>query len=70
MLKVIKRLKESLPIQIKSTFLGAHAIPKNYKKEEYFRLVLDVMLPDFAKDELIDYKHAKCSKIAFLYCSL
>ena len=55
MLKVIKRLKESLPIQIKSTFLGAHAIPKNYKKEEYFRLVLDEMLPDFAKDELIDF---------------
>ena len=55
MLKVIKRLKESLPIQIKSTFLGAHAIPKNYKKEEYFRLVLDEMLPDYVKDELIDY---------------
>ena len=33
MLEAIKRLKESLPIQIKSTFLGAHAIPKNYKKK-------------------------------------
>lgn len=62
MLKVIKRLKESLPIQIKSTFLGAHAIPKNYKKEEYFRLVLDEMLPDFAKDELIDFVDIFCEK--------
>ena len=65
MLKVIKRLKESLPIQIKSTFLGAHAIPKNYKKEEYFRLVLDEMLPDFAKDELIDFVDIFCEKNYF-----
>ena len=65
MLKVIKRLKESLPIQIKSTFLGAHAIPKNYKKEEYFRLVLEEMLPDFAKDELIDFVDIFCEKNYF-----
>ena len=65
MLKVIKRLKKSLPIQIKSTFLGAHAIPKNYKKEEYFRLVLDEMLPDFAKDELIDFVDIFCEKNYF-----
>ena len=65
MLKVIKRLKESLPIQIKSTFLGAHAIPKNYKKEEYFRLVLNEMLHDFAKDELIDFVDIFCEKNYF-----
>ena len=65
MLKVIKRLKESLPIQIKSTFLGAHAIPKNYKKEDYFKLVLDEMLPDFAKDELIDFVDIFCEKNYF-----
>ena len=65
MLKVIKRLKKSLPIQIKSTFLGAHAIPKNYKKEEYFRLVLEEMLPDFAKDELIDFVDIFCEKNYF-----
>ena len=65
MLKVIKRLKESLPIQIKSTFLGAHAIPKNSKKEEYFRLVLDKMLPDFAKDKLIDFVDIFCEKNYF-----
>ena len=65
MLKVIKRLKESLPIQIKSTFLGAHAIPKNSKKEEYFRLVLDQMLTDFAKDKLIDFVDIFCEKNYF-----
>ena len=65
MLKVIKRLKESLPIQIKSTFLGAHAIPKNTKKEEYFRLVLDKMLPDFNRDKLIDFVDIFCEKNYF-----
>lgn len=65
MLKVIKRLKESLPIQIKSTFLGAHAIPKNTKKEEYFRLVLDKMLPDFKRDKLIDFVDIFCEKNYF-----
>ena len=44
MLEAINRLKNSLPIEIKSTFLGAHAVPKNYKKEEYFNLVIDKML--------------------------
>ena len=65
MLKVIKRLKESLPIQIKSTFLGAHAIPKNTKKEEYFRLVLDKMLPDFTRNKLIDFVDIFCEKNYF-----
>ena len=65
MLKVIKRLKESLPIQIKSTFLGAHAIPKNTIKEEYFRLVLDKMLPDFTRDKLIDFVDIFCEKNYF-----
>ncbi len=33
MLRVIKKIKETSPITIKSTFLGAHAIPKKYKEE-------------------------------------
>ena len=65
MLKVIKRLKESLPIQIKSTFLGAHAIPKNYEKEDYFKLVINEMLEDFAKMKLIDFVDIFCEKNYF-----
>ena len=65
MLRVIKRLKESLPIKIKSTFLGAHAIPKNYKKEEYFKEVVKDMLPDFADNQLIDFVDIFCEKNYF-----
>jgi len=65
MLRVIKRLKESLPIEIKSTFLGAHAIPKNYKKEDYFKVVVNEMLPDFADDQLIDFVDIFCEKNYF-----
>jgi len=65
MLRVIKRLKESLPIEIKSTFLGAHAIPKNYKKEDYFKVVVNEMLPNFADDQLIDFVDIFCEKNYF-----
>ena len=65
MLRVINRLKESLPIEIKSTYLGAHAIPKNYKKEDYFKVVVNEMLPDFADDQLIDFVDIFCEKNYF-----
>ena len=65
MLRVINRLKESLPIEIKSTFLGAHAIPKNYKKEDYFKVVVNEMLPDFADNQLIDFVDIFCEKNYF-----
>ena len=65
MLRVINRLKESLPIEIKSTFLGAHAIPKNYKKEDYFKVVVNEMLPDFADDQLIHFVDIFCEKNYF-----
>ena len=65
MLRVINRLKESLPIEIKSTFLGAHAIPKNYIKEDYFKVVVNEMLPDFADDQLIDFVDIFCEKNYF-----
>ena len=65
MLKVIKRLKDSLPILIKSTFLGAHAIPKEYSKKEYFELIINKMIPDFSKENLIDFVDIFCEKNYF-----
>ena len=65
MLEVISRLKNSLPIEIKSTFLGAHAVPENYKKEEYFNLVIDKMLPDFVDKKLVDYVDIFCEENYF-----
>ena len=65
MLEVISRLKNSLPIEIKSTFLGAHAIPKNYKKDDYLKLVIDKMLPDFIDKKLVDFVDIFCEENYF-----
>ncbi len=67
MLRVIKRLKENFPITIKSTFLGAHAVPIKYKydKEAYLKLIEREMLPRVAKEQLADYIDVFCEKSYF-----
>ena len=64
MLRVIKRLKENTEVSIKSTFLGAHALPKEYKnnKDGYMDLVINEMLPKVASEELADYVDIFCEK--------
>ena len=59
---VIKKLKDNLPIEIKSTFLGAHAYPKELTKKEYLNLILNKMIPDFTKKKLVDYVDIFCEK--------
>ena len=64
MLRVIKRLKNTFPITIKSTFLGAHALPVEYKnnKQDYLKLIEEEMLPKIAKEGLADYIDVFCEK--------
>lgn len=64
MLRVIKRLKETFPITIKATFLGAHALPLAYKndKEGYLQLIEEEMLPLVAKENLAEYIDIFCEK--------
>jgi len=64
MLRVIKRLRETTPIIIKSTFLGAHAVPAEYKEkqDEYVDLVINEMLPLVAAEDLADYIDVFCDK--------
>ncbi len=64
MLRVIKRLKETTPITIKSTFLGAHAVPAEYKakQDEYVDLVINEMIPVVASEDLADYIDVFCDK--------
>jgi len=64
MLRVIKRLKEVSPIQIKSTFLGAHAIPVEYKnnRQGYIDLIINEMLPVISSEKLADYCDVFCDK--------
>ncbi len=64
MLRVIRSLKDKAPIPIKSTFLGAHAIPAEYKSspEAYVDLVIEKMLPEVADQGLADYIDVFCDR--------
>jgi len=64
MLQVIKEIKENSKMQVKSTFLGAHAFPIEFKtdKEGYIELILQKMLPAFSNENLIDFIDVFCEK--------
>lgn len=64
MLRVIRRLKETTAIQIKSTFLGAHSVPLEYKgrQSEYVDLVINTMLPRVADEGLADFVDVFCDR--------
>lgn len=64
MLRVIRRLQEETPLTIKSTFLGAHAVPAEYKGQqtEYVNLIINEMIPAIAAEDLADYIDVFCDK--------
>lgn len=64
MLRVIRRIKETVPICVRSTFLGAHAIPAEYKANpsEYVDLIINEMIPQVAAEELADFIDVFCDK--------
>tara|TARA_A100001391_G_scaffold86917_1_gene57342 strand:+ start:561 stop:1796 length:1236 start_codon:yes stop_codon:yes gene_type:complete len=64
MLRVAKKLAEEYPITIKTTFLGAHAIPTEYKgnKDGYLDLLCNEMLPKVAEEKLADYVDIFCEE--------
>ncbi len=64
MLRVIKRIKETAPLTVVATFLGAHAVPAEYKtrQSEFVDVVIHEMLPLVAAEELADYIDVFCDK--------
>ncbi len=62
MLNVIKTLATSYPITIKSTFLGAHAFPLEFKENQdgYVKLICEKMIPEIAKLQLADFIDVFC----------
>jgi imidazolonepropionase len=66
-LKAIKKLNELHPIDIVSTFLGAHAIPPEYENnsEEYVNLIIDKMIPYVSKEGLAEFCDVFCEKGIF-----
>jgi imidazolonepropionase len=64
MLRVIKRIKESSLIEVRSTFLGAHAIPVEYNqaREKYVDLIINEMIPAVAAEDLADFIDVFCDR--------
>jgi imidazolonepropionase len=64
MLRVIRKLKERSRITIKSTFLGAHSYPEQYRDdhETYINQIINEMLPVISKEKLADYIDVFCEQ--------
>lgn len=67
MLRAAKLLQDRFPVNIRTTFLGAHTIPGEYsdKRDEYVSLVCEEMLPVVAKEGLADAVDVFCETIGF-----
>jgi len=64
MLRVIRRIKEESPLTVRSTFLGAHAVPAEYRdnRKGYVDLIVDEMIPAVASARLADYIDVFCDR--------
>lgn len=64
MLRVIRRIKETCPIEVKATFLGAHAIPEKFRnnRESYVDQIINEMIPILTSQDLADYIDVFCDK--------
>ena len=64
MLKVIKRLKKNYPLPIKATFLGAHAVPEEFKNDKngYLEVLINNIIPKVAEENLADFIDVFCEK--------
>jgi imidazolonepropionase len=67
MLRVARRLGEQYPVSVYTTFLGAHALPPEYRDraDDYIALVCDSMLPQLRDDGLVDAVDVFCEHIGF-----
>ena len=64
MLRVIRRLKETSAMTIRSTFLGAHSIPMEFRdhQEKYVDIIVNEMIPEIAKEKLADFVDVFCDR--------
>ncbi len=64
MLRVIRRIRETSPLTVRATFLGAHAVARSYRgrQEEYVDLVCREMLPAVAREGLADFVDVFCDE--------
>ncbi|MDE5730747.1 MAG: imidazolonepropionase, partial [Alistipes sp.] len=64
MLRVIRRIRETSPITVRATFLGAHAVARKYigRQAEYVDLICREMIPAVAKEGLAEFVDVFCDQ--------
>lgn len=64
MLRVIRRMKETAPVAVRSNFLAAHAFPREFANDHdgYVSLIVGEMLPEVAKEGLADFVDVFCDE--------
>jgi imidazolonepropionase len=62
MLRVIRRLSEETPVEFVPTFLGAHAVPRECRADQYVDLVINEMLPRVASEKLAEFCDVFCER--------
>lgn len=62
MLRVIRRIKETVPLKVMSTFLGAHAVARGMSQSSYVDLVVNEMIPAVAAEGLADFIDVFCDE--------
>lgn len=67
MLRVIRRIKETTPLKVMSTFLGAHAVARGYSQSDYVNLVINEMIPAVAAEGLADFIDVFCDEGFFTF---
>lgn len=66
-LRAIRRLNQDGPMDLAATYLGAHALPAEYKenREEYLRLLTEEWIPEIAREGLAEFCDVFCEKGVF-----
>ncbi|MGP1465686.1 MAG: imidazolonepropionase [Prevotella koreensis] len=67
MLRVIRHIKETTPLKVMSTFLGAHAVARGYSQSDYVNLVINEMIPAVAAEGLADFIDVFCDEGFFTF---
>ncbi len=60
MLRVARRIGRETPLTVRTTFLGAHAVPREIKKEDYIHKIIHEMIPAVAEEKVADYIDVFC----------
>ena len=66
MLRVIRRIKENVPMHVSATFLGAHAVGRGYSMEQYVDLLVNEMIPEVGRERLAEFIDVFCDTARIL----